>query len=81
MKADDSELWKRAIEEEMDSFHRNITWQIVTWPSNQKIKEVSGIYVKHKADGRIDCYKARLVAKGFSQQPGTDYDDTHALVI
>ncbi|KAI0999310.1 hypothetical protein K3495_g8887 [Podosphaera aphanis] len=66
MKSVDNELWGKAVEEEMDALNRNDTWEIVTRPQNP--------------DGSIERYKARLVAKGFSQQPGTDYDDTYAPV-
>ncbi|KAI0991259.1 hypothetical protein K3495_g16928, partial [Podosphaera aphanis] len=79
--AEDSELWKNAIEEEMNALNRNNTWQIVPIPEDRNLVGSKWVFrVKHKADGSIERYKARLVAKGFSQQPGTDYDDTYAPV-
>ncbi|KAI1003570.1 Retrovirus-related Pol polyprotein from transposon TNT 1-94 [Podosphaera aphanis] len=81
MKSADHELWGKAVEEEMDALNRNDTWEIVTRPQNRNVVGSKWVFkIKHKADGSIERYKARLVAKGFSQQPGTDYDDTYAPV-
>lgn len=81
MKSDDYELWGKAIEEEMDALNKNNTWEIVPRPKDRNIVGSRWVFkIKHKADGSLDRYKARLVAKGFSQQPGTDYDDTYAPV-
>ncbi|KAI1001523.1 hypothetical protein K3495_g6676 [Podosphaera aphanis] len=81
MKADDSELWKTAIEEEMNALCRNKTWEVVSRPKDRNIVGSKWVFrIKHKADGSIDRYKARLVAQGFSQQPGSEYDDTYAPV-
>ena len=81
MKAEDSEIWKQAIEEEMDALLRNKTFEIAPRPINRNVVGCKWVFkVKYKADGSIEGYKARLVAKGFSQQPGTDYDDTYAPV-
>ncbi|KAI0993459.1 hypothetical protein K3495_g14725 [Podosphaera aphanis] len=81
IQSNDSELWKFAIEEEMDALKRNKTWKVVPIPTDQNIVGSRWVFkIKHKADGSIERYKARLVAKGFSQQPGIDYDDTYAPV-
>ena len=71
MKVEDSEIWKQAIEEEMDALLRNKTFEIVPRPINRNVVGCKWVFkVKYKADGSIGRYKARLVAKGFSQQPG-----------
>ena len=81
MDSDDNEMWGEAINEEMRALNKNDTWVIVPRPTNQNIVGSKWVFkIKHKADGSIERYKARLVAKGFSQQPGTDYDDTYAPV-
>ncbi|KAI0993801.1 hypothetical protein K3495_g14383 [Podosphaera aphanis] len=80
-KNEDSDLWRIAIDEEMNALHRNETWDVVPKPKDRNVVGSKwGFKIKHKADGSVDRYKARLVAKGFSQQPGTDYDDTYAPV-
>ncbi|KAI0992526.1 hypothetical protein K3495_g15659, partial [Podosphaera aphanis] len=81
MEVPDAELWKQAIEEEMDALHRSKTWEVVSRPKDHNVVGSKWVFkVKYKADGSVERYKARLVAKGFSQQPGTDYDDTYAPV-
>ncbi|POS87834.1 hypothetical protein EPUL_000747 [Erysiphe pulchra] len=81
MKSNDSKLWKEAILEEMDALSRYSTFEIVPRPKDRNVVGSKRVFkVKHKADVSIERYKARLVAKEFSQQPGTDYDDTYAPV-
>ena len=76
-----SEIWKKAIQEEMDSLEKNETWDIVERPPGTNVVGSKWIFKeKRDADGEISRYKARLVAQGFSQQEGVDYDDTYAPV-
>ena len=81
MKSVDSDLWTKAMNEEMESLKRNGTWEEVELPQGRKIVDCKWVFkVKQKADGSVERYKARVVAKGFSQQYGTDYDETYAPV-
>jgi hypothetical protein len=79
----DGNLWKRAIEEEMESLDKNEAWDIVDFPTG--IKPIGNKWVLKKklnAEGKVEKYKARLVAKGYSQVEGIDFGEifvTHPL--
>ncbi|GJU85000.1 retrovirus-related pol polyprotein from transposon TNT 1-94 [Tanacetum coccineum] len=67
---EDSSKWKAAMKEQMDSFRKNKTWELVDHPVRQKLvsckclfKIKEGINVVQKPR-----YKARLVARGFTQR-------------
>ncbi|MCO5566892.1 hypothetical protein L7F22_020575 [Adiantum nelumboides] len=71
--------WKDAMQQEIDSIHKNHTWDLVDLPTSKKPIGTKWIFkVKRKQDGTVDRYKARLVAKGYAQQKGIDYDETFA---
>ncbi|MCO5560344.1 hypothetical protein L7F22_013956 [Adiantum nelumboides] len=67
------------MQQEIDSIHKNHTWDLVDLPTGKKPIGTKWVFkVKIKQDGTIDRYKARLVAKGYAQQKGIDYDETFA---
>jgi hypothetical protein len=73
--------WVQAMNQEIDSIEKNKTWDLVDLPSHKKSIGFKWVYkTKLNEKGKIEKHKARLVAKGFSQQPGTDYDETFAPV-
>ena len=75
----ESEQWKEAMQQEIDSIHKNHTWDLVDLPEGKKPIGTKWVFkVKRKYDGQIDRYKARLVVKGYAQQKGIDYDETFA---
>jgi len=80
IKGIDADLWKMAMEEEMESLRKNDTWEEVDQPARKIVDSKWVFKVKLKADGTVERYKARVVGKGFSQQPGVDYDETYAPV-
>ena len=81
MRRGDRELWQAAMVSELDSIHKNGTWELVPLPEGRRPIGSKWVYkIKRKADGSIDRYKARLVAKGYSQQAGIDYHETFAPV-
>jgi len=58
------------------------TWKLTELPEGRKAVGCKWVFkVKSKPDGTVERFKARLVAKGFSQQPGTDFDETFAPVV
>jgi hypothetical protein len=62
----DVDLWKEAIQSEMDSIMSNETWEVVDRPYEYKSVGCKWVFKKKlRPDGTIEKYKARLVAKGY----------------
>jgi hypothetical protein len=82
MSRPDKELWKQAIQSELQSLKENDTWMLVDRPKNQKILGTKWVFkTKRNADGEVERYKARLFAQGFSQIRGVDYDEIYSPVV
>ncbi|KAI3667441.1 hypothetical protein L6452_42499 [Arctium lappa] len=61
--------WKAVMLDEYEALIRNITWELVPWPSNANIIRCMWIF-RHKlrSNGDLERYKARLVANGRSNR-------------
>lgn len=71
----DADLWKDAIQKELDSMLAMGVFKIVDLPPGKKTLGCRYTFErKRNANGEITRHKARLVVQGFSQQPGVDYD-------
>ncbi|XP_059067905.1 uncharacterized mitochondrial protein AtMg00820-like [Cryptomeria japonica] len=74
-------VWVNAMNAEMNSIHKNNTWELVPLPKGKQVIGVKWIYkVKYHANGSVELHKAILVAKGFAQTLGVDYAETFAPV-
>lgn len=68
LNCNDRELWKNAMNEEIDSFIMHNIWELVNKPIGKNIVKNPWIFSsKHDAEGNIIRYKSRLVAKGFTE--------------
>lgn len=77
----DSDEWRKAMLEELNSFEENNTWELTDVPEQGTIVECKWVYkIKCDSENR-KTYRARLVAKGFSQKEGIDYTETFAPVV
>jgi len=78
----DKELWKEAIQNELDALSQMRTWDIIELPEKRKPIGTKWIFrTKRDEHGNITKYKARLVALGCHQKPGVDYDEIYASVM
>ena len=78
----ESSKWTQAMETEMKSLKDNDVWELVRLPTGKKAVGSKWVYkIKTGADGAPERYKARLVAQGFTQQFGSDYDETFCPVV
>lgn len=75
----DKDLWKEALQKELDSLDANMTWILTPLPPDRKaIPSRWVLTIKYNDKGEIDRYKARLVLQGFRQIYGLDYNETFA---
>ncbi|KAG8488067.1 hypothetical protein CXB51_018276 [Gossypium anomalum] len=79
---EDSEKWMFAMQEEMESLHKNKTWDLVKLPKGKKTVRCKWVFKKKEGTPGVEepKYKARLVAKGYSQVPGVDFTDVFSPV-
>lgn len=83
LRSSDAGLWMTAMEEELQSLHKNKTWELVKRPKNKNIVGCKWVYKKKVGtQGNTGVqHKARLVAKGYSQREGVDFNEVFAPVV
>ncbi|KAG8496232.1 hypothetical protein CXB51_009224 [Gossypium anomalum] len=80
---EDSEKWMFTMQEEMESLHKNRTWDLVKLPKDKKVVCCKWVFKKNEKTPGVEepRYKARLVAKGYSQIPGVDFIGVFSPVV
>ena len=80
---DDSGRWMIAMQEEMESLHKNNTWDLVKLPKGKKIVRCKWVFKRKKGTPGVEeaRYKARLVATDYSQIPDVDFTDMFSPVV
>ncbi|XP_066969103.1 uncharacterized protein [Macrobrachium rosenbergii] len=82
LKGKDSIYWKKAMNEEIQSYIENNVWDLVDKPVGKKVVKCKWVFkIKRNCDGDVAKFKARLVAVGCSQKYGIDFLDTYAPVV
>ena len=78
----DADLWKEAVQSEMDSIVSNGTWEVIDRPYGCKPVGCKWVFRKKmRPDSTVEKYKARLVAKSYTQKKGEDYFDTYSFIF
>ena len=80
---DDSGRWMIAMQEEIESLHKNGTWELVKLPKGKKAVRCKWVFKRKEGTPGVEeaRYKARLVAKGYSQIPGVDFTNVFSPVV
>ena len=78
---EERDLWKAAIDEELQSLESNNTWYPDDSPEAQPLPTHAILKIKRKADGSVERFKARVVAGGNHQTYGENYKETYAPVV
>ena len=77
----DSDLWKKAMDEEMDSLDKKEAWNLVLLPAGRKVVGRKWLFKKKlNAEGKMDKYKYLLVAKGYSKVDEIDFGEIFSPV-
>ena len=71
----------KAMQEEMNSLHKNKTYELVELPKGKKALRNKWVFKLKKDSEKLVKYKARLVVKGFSQKHGIDLDEIFSPIV
>ena len=69
------------MQEEMNSLHKNKTYELVELPKCKKALRNKWVFKQKKDSEKLVKYKARLVVKGFSQKHGIDLDEIFSPIV
>ena len=76
VKSEDSQLWQKAMDSEMESLKDNNVFTVIPLPNGKKAVGGRWVYsLKNNPNGDV-AHKARFVAKDYAQVKGSDYSDT-----
>ncbi|KAL5850870.1 hypothetical protein ACOSQ4_008883 [Xanthoceras sorbifolium] len=83
VQSSEEEKWRNAMNEEMQSLHKNQTWKLASLPKGKKAIGCKWVYAKKEGfpDKKSIRCKARLVAKGYAQMEGIDYNEVFSPVV
>nr|GEZ17803.1 retrovirus-related Pol polyprotein from transposon TNT 1-94 [Tanacetum cinerariifolium] len=75
--------WVMAMEEDVESLHKNETWELVKLPNEKRVISCKWLFkVKDGIPGvESKRYKARYVVRGFDQREGIDFNEVFSLVV
>uniref|UniRef100_A0A2N9EH16 Integrase catalytic domain-containing protein n=1 Tax=Fagus sylvatica TaxID=28930 RepID=A0A2N9EH16_FAGSY len=77
----DKQSWMKAMHEEMNSLHKNNTYELVELPKGKKALRNKWVFKLKKDGEKLVKYEARLVVKGFNQKQGIDFDEIFSPVV
>lgn len=71
------------MKQEMESLHKNNTWELVVAPKKKKIVGCKWVYKRKEGtpDSGGPVYKARVVARGFTQVEGVDFHEVFSPAV
>ena len=69
------------MQEEMNSLHKNKTYELIELPKGKKALRNKWVFKIKKDSEILVKYKARLVVKGFNQKHGVDFDEIFSPVV
>nr|GEV86095.1 retrovirus-related Pol polyprotein from transposon TNT 1-94 [Tanacetum cinerariifolium] len=72
-----------AMEEEVESLHKNETWELVKLSKEKRVISCKWLFkVKDGIPGvESNRYKARYVVRGFDQREGIDFNEVFSLIV
>ncbi|KAE8677858.1 cytochrome P450 71A9-like [Hibiscus syriacus] len=78
----DASLWMMAMQEEIEAFHKNNTWDLVPLPQGRKPIGNKWVFkIKRNCDDQVERYRARLVVNGYAQKEGIDFNEIFSPVV
>ncbi|MBW0499248.1 hypothetical protein O181_038963 [Austropuccinia psidii MF-1] len=77
--SDNRDLWKEAIDKELEAMVKLKVWEVTGLEDNRKLIGTTWVFKtkQNPVNGKKE-YKARLCAQGFTQTPGIDYEKSYA---